>query len=500
MIDGEYRQRLEREMAQLPAGTIVRRTIRGRVRFYRQWREDGATHSRYLDAGSVAAVAAAIARRREIAALLAGERTAAAAGTGNIEVLRAVALDAFAAGARKLPRRHIHSALVARLAGTDGGGARMLAVCGSAGSGKTVCLQQALDALDVTTRQRAAYLNVLPQATPGETLSLIAQLAAEGIEAVAIDNLPAALAGCGMPCRRIACMDAAAAGTIADSAAAAGGCDWLTGLDSFTFAESALPSSELDNYLTRGGVWLAQPSEPGALAILLVRKALIDAARRNHGENFLRDDCQRLADELSEWRPARSPAAERLLGVAAEVPVWELTGETRRDLAAVKSMRPVVTAPGRIWNETVVATARIVEGAAGARLGAGERRLVREAISNRIRRRLFADAAIAAALRSGSARVCALELASGDSAMVLADEADLSCRLYGFEYSAVRKRETAELLTGGNLLSAVEHRFGTVAECEILYPGRTAHPPGMPAYRSIAQFLLQADAGGADKP
>ena len=42
------RKSLVRELESLPAGTLVKRTIRGAERFYHQWREDGRTRSRYL--------------------------------------------------------------------------------------------------------------------------------------------------------------------------------------------------------------------------------------------------------------------------------------------------------------------------------------------------------------------------------------------------------------------------------------------------------------------
>ena len=39
---------LEREIAELPAGYISRKVIRGRERFYRQWYEDGKVRSKYI--------------------------------------------------------------------------------------------------------------------------------------------------------------------------------------------------------------------------------------------------------------------------------------------------------------------------------------------------------------------------------------------------------------------------------------------------------------------
>ena len=68
----QERRRLERELATLPTGSIVRRMIRGTERFYHQWRENGSTRSRYLKADEVAPLRALVERRKEIKRLLAG--------------------------------------------------------------------------------------------------------------------------------------------------------------------------------------------------------------------------------------------------------------------------------------------------------------------------------------------------------------------------------------------------------------------------------------------
>ena len=69
------KRKLEHELATLPPGAIVRRTIRGAARFYHQWREDGTTRSRYLKVGEVDPLRALIERRKEIKRILSGART-----------------------------------------------------------------------------------------------------------------------------------------------------------------------------------------------------------------------------------------------------------------------------------------------------------------------------------------------------------------------------------------------------------------------------------------
>ncbi len=49
-MDDRYERirRMEKRIAELPAGSISRKTMKGKVRHYRQWREDGKIKSKYI--------------------------------------------------------------------------------------------------------------------------------------------------------------------------------------------------------------------------------------------------------------------------------------------------------------------------------------------------------------------------------------------------------------------------------------------------------------------
>ena len=63
-------ERYREELAKLPIGSISRKTIAGKVRYYRQWVEDGRTRSEYLKESEVDGVRRLIERRRELAKML----------------------------------------------------------------------------------------------------------------------------------------------------------------------------------------------------------------------------------------------------------------------------------------------------------------------------------------------------------------------------------------------------------------------------------------------
>ena len=55
---------LEKRISELPAGYISRKTINGKVRFYRQGHEDGRTRSVYVRESELAEVERLIAERK----------------------------------------------------------------------------------------------------------------------------------------------------------------------------------------------------------------------------------------------------------------------------------------------------------------------------------------------------------------------------------------------------------------------------------------------------
>lgn len=157
MTDSE-RENIKREIAALPPGSIVRRTIRGAVRFYHQWREDGRTRSRYLAADEVGPLRQRIDRRRELKRLLAAGSSGVArnqAPAFRTHVLEGADLFAFARGVESFRTRDMFPSIMAYLRSDSVD--RVLVVCGLRRTGKTTMLRQAILALSAEERAKAAY-------------------------------------------------------------------------------------------------------------------------------------------------------------------------------------------------------------------------------------------------------------------------------------------------------------------------------------------------------
>ena len=161
------KRKLERELAGLPPGSIVRRVIRGVVRFYHQWREDGMTRSRYLRADEVGPLRTLIERRREIKRILSGRaRESAFQPVGQsfrTDVTMGRDLLELAKGVERFKKRDMFPSIMKYLRSdiTD----RVLVVSGLRRTGKTTMLRQAILALDAAERDRAAYAKMTERDT-----------------------------------------------------------------------------------------------------------------------------------------------------------------------------------------------------------------------------------------------------------------------------------------------------------------------------------------------
>ena len=151
------KRKLERELAALPSGAIVRRTIRGATRFYHQWREDGATRSRYLKVDEVDALRTLIERRKEIKQLLSDGRTGVPPIRRKFMTDIATGRDLLelAKGVEDFERRDMFPSIMKYLRSdtTD----RVLVISGLRRTGKTTMLRQAILSLSAAERAKAAY-------------------------------------------------------------------------------------------------------------------------------------------------------------------------------------------------------------------------------------------------------------------------------------------------------------------------------------------------------
>ena len=187
-ITNDEIKRYRDELAKLPIGSISRKTIAGKVRYYRQWVEDGRTRSEYLKESEVDGVRRQIERRRELTKLLS---SLGAGGRSSTRIDAAVKtgreLSDWADFVSGWDARDVFSDIMKFIHWPAE--SKVLIVFGLRRTGKTTMLQQAVRALTRDEFARAAYIKV----RTGDTLETmddrLSRLHRRGFRYVFIDEV-----------------------------------------------------------------------------------------------------------------------------------------------------------------------------------------------------------------------------------------------------------------------------------------------------------------------
>ena len=182
---------LERELSELPKGSIVRRKTAKGVRFSHQWREDGRTFSSEIPEGEVADFEIKIARRKEIERLLRKVRVSArkfdTADLFPMDVRIGRELVDWAGVAAEWQTRDHFGDIMKFLRWRAE--SRVLLVYGLRRTGKTTMLQQTVLALKPNERMLAAYVKAKPSETMEDLNRMLQMLEQRGFKYVLIDEV-----------------------------------------------------------------------------------------------------------------------------------------------------------------------------------------------------------------------------------------------------------------------------------------------------------------------
>ncbi len=198
-------EELERQIAELPVGYISRKMIHGKLRFYRQWTENGKIKSQYIKDGQLEPLEEQIAKRRELQQKLKElkNQLTAAAGMGkrctaerrgmnryagySTNVVVGEALLAMTENIKGESTRQCYEQLVNYLKGE--GGDRVCLISGLRRTGKTTMIRQALRDMTLEEIRKAAYI----KATAADTMTVLSEdlrlLAQAGYRYVFIDEV-----------------------------------------------------------------------------------------------------------------------------------------------------------------------------------------------------------------------------------------------------------------------------------------------------------------------
>ena len=185
------------ELVSAHGGSISKKRIRGKDRYYLQWRENGSYKSVYLKADEVEHVRRQLARRKETLSLL---KMAKAKGTGTQEVIGHSLDDAYETPVRTgdflrtmvdavagWQRRDCFGEIMRFLAGATED--RVLAIYGLRRTGKTTMLRQAIADLGPERFSQTAYVKVREADTTEKLGRDLDRLYRKGVRYVFVDEV-----------------------------------------------------------------------------------------------------------------------------------------------------------------------------------------------------------------------------------------------------------------------------------------------------------------------
>ena len=534
----------EAELAELPKGTIIRRTIRGTERFYHQWREDGVTKSRYLSPGEILPLRAKLERRKYLQGTVPQAsnpnpqtpqppntrvaRRGTVPGTFRCDVLTGGFLAEYAAGVNQMRKRDCFFTLfqttrspAAELPGTvpiesagtvpkSAGTVPTLFLVGHRGTGKTTLLRQFIHELPPTIRAKAAYLRLTGEESAADLTADLSLLRDLGFRHVFIDEahrltgltgtgltlvlagefIPAALAGevsavdiSFIPFREFAHLtDINNPSVLIERGGTLGPVPQYFGGTLGPVPQSSNPNTQAPNPPNTRATHL-RGTVPGAedtnvrkndrflLDVLALSAIRGKDAAREHGEAFLGTDLQKLRNRFAE-----------------------LSGLTDSDDVSTREAL-LAEPPYRRYAQARMRLALLLEDPIIDRLGAAERKLIRDILRTELRFRLLEDIVWdelrhAHAERS-AVRVHRVPFAPGRYGFVIADDEELSCEIVVVTTDAERDPPHQRYIDDPSRLDVLEHRYGTITSREILYNGRDARLTSGVVYRNLAKYLTR---------
>ncbi len=474
------------ELKALPKGTIVRRNIRGTERFYHQWRENGVTKSRYLNPGEILPLRAQLARRQYLQALAGRRDKGPIPADFRCDVLTGRFLAEYAAAAKFPQKREAFADLAHFIQTAEGSvpadclGEMPRFIVGGYGTGKTTLLRQLIQALPPTRRAKAAYIRLTGTEAPADVTADLARLRDLGFRLAFIDD---AQFLSGLPGTGLTCVLAGESVPRALSRHVV-----TVNIAFIPFREFTRLTGEADPtaLVERGGILGSAPAGPRedlrkndrfVLDVLAWAALRAKDDPRLAGESFLGTDLQKLRTRfagLSACAGEEDDAARRAL---LDVPLCRRFAHARARIA------------GLLQDPTL------------GRLGAAERRIIRDLLMDEVRTRLLEDA-VWNELRharwgKSPSQVNRVPFAPGAYGFVIADDEELACEVVVLTTDALRTAAHLRYIDDPARLDVLEHRFGTITGRTVLYNGRDARLASGIVYRNLAKYLAHLAAPSA---
>ena len=193
MVDSyELMKRMRERIAELPTGYLSKKNIRGKIQYYRQWRENGKVKSKYVCEADMEQMSAQIEERKRLENRL-KELEKQFPQKGNLmefktNLITGEELQRIVRNTRPLQKRDcfIH---LQRYLRDDKNWTRVCAVYGLRRTGKTTMLFQAIDAMTEEERAKAVYTKMRSDNVMDDLIHDLKLLWKEGYRYIFVDEV-----------------------------------------------------------------------------------------------------------------------------------------------------------------------------------------------------------------------------------------------------------------------------------------------------------------------
>ena len=194
-VEQQQIDELERRISALPAGSVTKKSVRGKEYFYRRWTENGKRHEKYLPADEVPAFKAGVEERKRLEQELKSLKARAGAhpsptidsSSFTATIRTGIELRAFTARVRSFKRRACYQQLRDYLRGAQQD--KVFVLYGLRRTGKTTLIRQALDEMSDAELGRAAFIQVTASDTLASLNRDLRALEEAGVRYVFIDEV-----------------------------------------------------------------------------------------------------------------------------------------------------------------------------------------------------------------------------------------------------------------------------------------------------------------------
>ena len=471
------------ELAALPTGTIVCRVIRGKERFYHQWRENGETRNHYLSPGEIMPLRVKLERRKYLLRISAYNSHSPDPAFFHCDILTGSLLTEYAAATSKLKKRDIFSTILPFLKADNGdspsvngdspsvNGDSPLFLFGPDGVGKTTLLRQLIHALPPTLRAKTAYIRLTGCESAMDLSADFSHLRDLGFRRILVDDAEKlmVLPGAGLT--------VLLAGTFPHASFKGKISAFDIGFISFRELNHLTGVTDTSILSSHGGTLRFYGDSPWFKG---------DSPWFN-GDSPLSAEEARMNDRFV-LDVLASVTTHRLAQRFAELsglPLAASDKSSRERLLGVQSFRR--------FAHSVMRIDELLGDDFLERLGAAERKTLRDTLLRAMDFRLLEDAVwneLRHRRTTASVEVHRLVFAPDACGFVVANREELVCEVFVVTTDAARTPEQLRHLDDPARLDAIEHRYGLVTERTVLYNGRDARLPSGVSYRNLFNFLV----------